>query len=349
MSSSTAVVEPVAFGGGLPTSTAVRTWHRLRRDRVALASGIVILIVLVLCFAVEPLAEHLLGHGPNKQFPNATGIDLKPAGPWTHVADTSYAGQTVTASTPRTLLILGADGPLGRDEFLRLLAGGRASLEIALLATALALLIGTALGSIAGFYGGWADTGITRVTEFVMGFPILFFVVVVGMTFSGRINDVTVHNVFTPGVIALVLLIGFFNWFYISRIVRAQVLSLREQQFVEAARMTGASDLYVIRKHILPHLTGSIIVYGSLVIATTMVLEAALSFLNLGIKLPNASWGNMLSTNWGTLLVPGGQEAYARTSAWTSIWPTVSIFVTVFAFALFGEGLRRALDPHGTA
>ena len=304
--------ERVSFGTGVPTSAAARAWDRFRLDRVALAAGIFVLLVFFMCFIGEPLAVHLLGHGPNDQFAAATNVNLKPVGPWTRIDDPNGG---------KAFFLLGGGGPLGRDEFLRLLIGGRTSLEIALLATLLAIVVGTTLGSLAGFYGGWIDGGVTRMTEFVMGFPILFFVVVIGMTISDRLNNLTVHGLFVPGVVTLVVLIGLFNWFYIARIVRAQVISLREQEFVEAARMTGASDLYIVRKHILPHLTGSIIVYGSLVIATTMMLEAALSFLNVGIKLPYASWGNMLSTNWGTLLVPGGQEDFAQhRSMRHSVW-----------------------------
>jgi peptide/nickel transport system permease protein len=149
------------------------------------------------------------------------------------------------------------------------------------------------------------------------------------------------------------VLIGLFNWFYVARIVRAQVLSLREQEFVEAARMVGAGNGYIIRKHILPHLLGTLFVYGSLVIASVMVIEAAFSMLNIGIELPAASWGNMAAQNWGTLLVPTtGSNALPpslRQTAWTTIFPTAAIFLTVFAFALFGEGLRRSFDPYGSA
>ena len=348
-----AVAEPVSFGTGVPTSAAARTWRRLKRDRLALGSGLVIVFVFLLCFVVEPIAERLLGHGPNTLFPYASSdpYEFRPAGLWAHVPDVHATG-TVTASTPRTLLVLGADGPLGRDEFLRLLAGGRTSLEIALGATVLAVLIGTTLGAVAGFFGGWLDWTISRVTEFVMGFPILFFVVVVGLTqLSTKLDHVTVHGLVVRGVVVLVVLIGLFNWFYIARIVRAQVLSLRHQEFVEAARMIGASDWYIVRKHVFPHLVGSIVVYGSLVVATTMVLEAALSFIGLGIELPDASWGNMLSQKWGTLLLPATQipqPETVHTSTWLFVWPTAAVFVTVFAFALFGEGLRRAFDPHGS-
>jgi peptide/nickel transport system permease protein/oligopeptide transport system permease protein len=128
------------------------------------------------------------------------------------------------------------------------------------------------------------------------------------------------------------------------------VLSLRDREFVEAARMVGASDFRIIRKHLLPNVLGSVVVYASILIATTIILEAALSILGLGIGLPDPTWGNMISTNWGTLLAPGGPNAspdssFVRTSSLVTYCPTVALFVTVLAFNLFGEGVREALDP----
>jgi peptide/nickel transport system permease protein len=324
-------------------------WSRFKRDRLALASGIFVLVVLLVCFVGEPLFERLLGHGPNDIFPLGADVNAHPVGPWSHVPDT-HGGVTATPDTPRTLFVLGADGQLGRDEFLRLLAGGRTSLEIGLGAAAIAVALGAALGLLAGYYGRWVDAGISRMTEFVMGFPILLFLIALGRTISERIDRVTLHGVFVPGALALLITIGIFSWFYPARIVRAQVLSLREQDFVEAARMVGAGDLRIIRKHLLPHVLGSLVVYAALIVATTIILEAALAILNFGIGLPDATWGNMISTNWGTLLAPGGPHSYAdsafvRTSWLTTFWPTTALFVTVLAFNLFGEGLREALDP----
>ena len=326
----------------LPTSSSVLTWRRLRRDRLAVASGVYILFVLLLCFGGLPLFSHLLGHDPDTVFPSAVDLSLKPVGPWSHVdATTSVVGHG------KAFLPLGADGPLGRDEFLRLLAGGRTSLEIALGATFVALLIGTVVGSVAGFYRGWVDVVLSRLTEFAMGFPILLLVIALGFTISDRLSAITLWGAFTPGALSLIAVIGIFNWFYIARIVRAQILTLREREFVEAARMAGASNRRIIVRHLLPHLTASLTVYGSLVLAGTIILEAGLSFLNFGVPLPNASWGNMLSTNWGTVLYPVGKDPAWITSPWTSIWPAIAIFSTVFAFALFAEGVRRALDPEG--
>jgi len=323
----------------LPTSGSVLTWRRLRADRFAFACGLFLLFVIAACFLGGPLLAHLLGHGPNTVFPSAVNYNAKPVGPWSHVSS-AYSG----ASPGKALLILGGDGPLGRDEFLRLLAGGRTSLEVALGATALALVIGTLLGAVAGFYGRGIDVALSRVTEFAMGFPILFLIVALGFTIASRLDSVTL-GVFVPGALSLIVVIGIFNWFYIARIVRAQVLTLRNREFVEAARMTGAGNWRIIRTHLLPHLVGPLTVYGSLVLAGTIILEAGLSFLNYGIQDPYASWGNMLSTNWGTILYPVGSNPEWITSTWTSVWPAVAIFSFVLACALFAEGLRRALDP----
>ena len=171
-------------------------WSRFRRDRLALASGIFIVFVVVACFAGEPLAERLLGHGPNDIFPLAADIDAHPVGPWTRVPDTH--GALATPHTPKTLFVLGADGQLGHDELLRLLAGGRTSLQIALGAAAIAVAMGATLGLLAGYYGRWVDAGISRMTEFVMGFPILLFLIALGRTISERIDRVTLHGVFVP-------------------------------------------------------------------------------------------------------------------------------------------------------
>ncbi len=325
------------------------TWARLKNDRVALASGVIVAAVLLLCFVGAPLFSYLLGHGPDDPFPLATSeIDLKPVGPWTRVPDLNTVAP-VTKDTPTTLFVLGADGPLGRDEFLRLLYGGQVTLELALGAALLALLIGVPLGIVAGFYGGWADSLISWGTELVMGFPLLLFLVAVGYTIGRRYEYISLHGAIRPGVLVLVFLIGVFSWFYPARITRAQVLTLSQEEFVEAARMVGASDARIMRTHILPHLVAPMIVWATLMTAGTAIFEAAISFLNVGIKLPTASWGNMLSTNWGTLLK---FDPYANPygivlgkSNWILFWPTAALFVTVIALTLFGEGIRRALDP----
>ena len=315
-----------------------------------MASACFLIALLLACFVGEPIAEHLLGHGPNDIFPMAADVNqnLKPAGPWSHVPNT-HGVVTVTPSTPRTLFILGADGVLGHDLFLRLLAGGRTTLELALGATALAVALGLLIGSFSGYYGGWADAFFSRLTELIMGFPVLLFLIALGWTASERLNAITFGGAIARGVFSLVLIVGVFSSFYPGRLVRAQVLSLREQEFVEAARMIGASDLRIMRKHLLPHVSGSLIVYATQLMAVTIFLEAALSILGVGIGLPDASWGNLISANYGTLLNPGNQintgSQYVQLSYLTTLWPSILVFVTVVAFTLFGEGVRNAVDP----
>jgi peptide/nickel transport system permease protein len=327
------------------------TWTRLRRDRVALAAAVVLGLVLLLCFVVEPILVWLLGHGPDDIFPYAsrqTPFGPRPVGPWTWVPDTNVALEA-PARAGKTLLLLGADGPLGRDELLRLLAGGRVSLEIALGAAAIAVVAGATLGALAGYFGGIVDAVISRLTELVMAFPLLLLLIAIGQTVADRFDFLTLHGALQPGVLSLAVVVGAFTWFYPARIVRAEVMSLRTREFVDAARVSGAGELRILRTHVVPHLAAPLAIWGTLIVAANVILEAAISFLNLGIRLPTASWGNMLSQNWGTRLAFNQTVAPVQRSDWTQAFPTAAVFVTVLALALLGEGLRRALDPESTA
>jgi ABC-type dipeptide/oligopeptide/nickel transport system permease subunit len=329
-------------------------WRRFRRDRVAVASAAFLGLLLFAIFPGATIASALLGHGPDDLFPYAVSVSLKPAGPLTVVPNLhSLPASSAVFSlhhpqpppgTGRTILLLGADGSLGRDEFLRLLYGGRVSLEVAFGATALAALVGMLLGSVAAYFGGLIDGVISRLTDLAIAFPLLLFVIMVGATVSPRIDSITLHGLLARGVVSLVLLIGAFTWFYPARIVRSQVLSLRNRGFVEASSSLGARDSWVIRKHLLPHLAPPLIVYVTLFVATNILLEAGISFLGIGIKLPTASWGSLLSASWGTALSP---QAYNPTTfqPWLTVLPSVSIFLTVLAVNMVGESLREAFDP----
>jgi ABC-type dipeptide/oligopeptide/nickel transport system permease subunit len=324
-------------------------WRRLRRDRLALISGCYLVFVLGMCFIAAPIASWLLGHGPNDPYIRGADLARKPVGPWTHVPVVYSAYGAVPPHAHRTLFILGGDGPLGRDEFLRLLYGGQVSLEVAFGATVIAMTLGLVLGLSAGYFRGWTDAVVSRTTEFTMAFPVLLLLIALGTTISDRFDFITIHGLFNRGVLSLAAVIGLITWFYPARIIRAEVLRLREQEFVEAARMIGASNWRIMRKHLLPHLVAPLIVYSTLTFATIVVLEAAISFLGIGIRLPTASWGNMLSTNWGTLLNLGDiRQAVGfewKTTNWTTITPVVAVASTVLALAALGEGLRRAFDP----
>src|SRR5216117_1100441 len=157
------------------------------------------------------------------------------------------------------------------------------------------MIIGVILGSMAGYFRGWTDTVISRLTEITMAFPLLLFIIALAATVGPRLNSITIHGLFGRGVVTLVLIFSIFGWYYPARIMRAQVFSIREKEYVEAARMIGASDIRIIRSHVLPHLVAPMLVYSSLIVASYVLFEAGLSFLGLGIKF-NASWGNLLST-----------------------------------------------------
>jgi peptide/nickel transport system permease protein len=342
-----AEAEPVALGRG----PAALVWARFRSDRVAMAAAAVLALVLLACFVVEPILGWALGRGPDDIFPYAstqTPYGPRPVGPWSWVPDTSIAVEN-PASVGKTFFLLGADSPLGRDELLRLLAGGRVSIEIALAAALLAVVVGAALGAAAGYFGGLVDAAISRLTELVMAFPLLLLLIAVGQTVADRFDFVTLHGAFKPGVLSLAVVIGAFTWFYPARIVRAEVLSLRTREFVDAARVAGAGEWRILRTHMLPHLAAPLVIWGTLIVASNIILEAAISFLNLGVRLPTASWGNMLSQNWGTLLAFDQAVATTQKTAWAQAFPTIAVFVTVLALALVGEGLRRAIDPGSEA
>jgi peptide/nickel transport system permease protein len=310
-------------------------WLLLKRDKFAIVGGMVILLTITSAFVGAPIAAHILGHGPNDIFGSAIDDNSIPVGPWSHVSTSPYAG--ATGNFPDTLLILGADGGTGRDEFLRLLYGARVSLEVALGAMVLGMLIGVTMGTIAGYFGGAADTVVSRLTEMVMAFPVLLFAIALAATVGDQLNNVTL-GFLDPGVLTLILVIGFFSWYYPARIMRALVLSLREKEFVEAARMVGSSDLRIMRTHLLPHLLGPIIVFSTLVIAQTIIFEAGLSFLGVGIKFPTASWGNLLAT----------APQYYTAQPWLMVWPGLAVLITVLAFNLLGDGLRDAFDPRSS-
>jgi peptide/nickel transport system permease protein len=316
-----------------------QVWRRFRRDKVAILSGGFIIFLVFIAIAGGPIAAHFLGHGPNDLNLSAGlhGVNQLPVGPLSHVPCSGFAvPPSGCQGHPQAtqLYILGADGQLGNDEFLRLLYGARVSLEVAVLSTIGIMLIGILLGTIAGYYRGWIDTAISRVIELTMVFPALLFIIALSATVGPRLNHVT-FGIFAQGVVTLVLVFTLLGWFYPARIMRAQVLSLREKEFVEAARMIGARDARIMRSHIVPHLVAPIIVYSTLSMASYILLEASLSFLGLGIDSRVPSWGNLLSTG----------PQYYLTQPWLMLWPGLAILSTTLAFNLLGDGLRDAFDP----
>jgi len=328
-------------------------WRRFKRDRVAVGCAVFLLLLVFAVGPGAPLYGKLVGHGPNDFFPYAVSVGLRPAGPFT----VTYATHEVAGDDPyalkhppppkgtgKTLLLLGADSSLGRDEFMRVLYGGRVSLEVAAGAAVVAILLGMLLGALAGYFGGWVDAVISRFTDLVMAFPLLLFLVMIGSLFSYGLTRWTFHGALNQGVFQLIVIIGAFTWFYPARIVRAQIQSLRNREFVEAAQMVGARDTRIVRTHLLPHVVPPLLAYGTLLVATNIMIEVGVTFLGAGIKLPTASWGSLLAQTWGSILNPNPYNP-ATTQPWLTLCPSIAIFLTVFALNQFGEGLREATDP----
>jgi ABC-type dipeptide/oligopeptide/nickel transport system permease subunit len=307
-------------------------WLRLKKDKLALTGGVFIILLFFTAFAGAPLAARLLGHGPNIPFFSNGGVDalLRPAPPMSHVTVITPTG------TEHQLLILGGDSTLGRDEFLRILYGAQVSLEVGVGATILSMTLGLLLGAAAGFFRGWTDTLISRLTEITMAFPYLLFVIALASTVGTHLNGIT-FGFMGEGVFTLIIVFGLFSWFYAARIFRGITLSLREKEFVEAARMVGSSEWRIVRSHIFPHLVGPIIVLSTLNVAQFILAEAGLSFLGLGIQLPTASWGNLLAD----------APQFFMTRPALMLWPGIALILTTLAFNLLGDGLRDAFDPRG--
>jgi peptide/nickel transport system permease protein len=211
---------------------------------------------------------------------------------------------------------------VGRDLLSRLIRGTRVAFLVGMSATAIALTIGVTVGATAGYFGGWVDSVLSRIVDSVMAFPLIVLLI-------------TLAAVVGPGVRTTVFVIGFTVWAQYARVVRAEVLSVRERDFVTSARSAGASDPRIIFRHILPNVLGPVIVLASLAVGGIIILEAALSFLGLGVQAPTPSWGGMLAD----------ARPFITTYPHMPIFPGVMIFLTVIAFNLLGDGLRDALDP----
>ncbi|MEV0399490.1 ABC transporter permease [Actinoallomurus sp. NPDC050550] len=292
---------------------------RLRRDKLAITGGVVV-VLLILMAILAPLLSSWFGHPPSQFHQDQIDPNLQRPlhGPW-------HSG--ISGKFP-----LGVEPTNGRDIFSRIVYGARISLLIAFLATLLSVVIGTVLGMVAGYFGGWVDTIIARAMDVFLAFPILLFAIALGGVVQGKAFGLSGNGL---RIALLIFVIGFFNWAYIGRIIRGQTLSLREREFVDAARAMGARAPYILFRELLPNLVAPILVYSTLLIPTNILFEAALSYLGVGVNEPTPTWGGMLSQ-----AVP----IYSL-DPWFMIVPGVAIFVTVLAFNLFGDGLRDALDP----
>ena len=312
--------EAGATSAGVPIegrSLGQIAWRRLRKDKIAMAGGTVVLLLILVAIIGPFLVQNPTTYHPNLIDP----VFSRPIGSW----------GGISLAHP-----LGVEPVTGRDVLSRIVNGARVSLLIAFLSTALAVGIGVVMGIIAGYSGGWVDAVIARMMDIFLAFPLLVFAIaLVGVIPSSAFG--LSGNGLREGL--LIFVIGFFAWPYMGRIIRGQTLSLRQREFVDAARSMGARGPYVLFRELLPNLVGPILVYATLLIPTNILFEAALSYLGVGIIPPQPSWGGMLSD--------AVSNGYYSIDPMYMILPGLAIFITVMAFNLFGDGLRDALDPRG--
>jgi peptide/nickel transport system permease protein len=268
-------------------------WKRFRKNRLAVAGSAVVLLL----FAVSLLATWLAPSDPN-------AIDLR------HVLAPPSAGH-----------LFGTD-PLGRDVLSRMIWGTGISLKVGFVATGIAILIGTILGAVAGYYGGAVDSIIMRFVDIMLCFPTFFLIL-------------AVIAILEPSIWNIMIVIGLTGWMGVTRLVRADFIALKERDFVQAARAIGAGDCRIIFLHILPNAMASVLVTATLGVAGAILTESALSFLGIGVQPPTPSWGNILTAGKDNIDI----------AWWLSLYPGLAILVTVLGYNLLGEGIRDALDP----
>ena len=279
---------------------------RLRRDRVAVGSAVVIGLIVLMAICA-PLVAAAVGHGPNTQY-RTTG--LSPEG---------------IPVAPNHTFLLGTD-ELGRDVLVRIFYGARISLLAGVVASLLAVATGVVVGLVAGYFGRAVDTVLSRFMDVVLSLPYLVFAI-------------ALIAVVGPGLPVSIAVIAFFSFASVGRIVRGQVLSITQKEFIEAARSVGASDLRIMFVDILPNVLAPVIVYATLLIPASIVFEATLSFLGLGVVPPTASWGGMLSES----------IQYYQVAWWYVVFPGASLLITTLAFNLLGDSVRDAFDPRFTS
>jgi ABC-type dipeptide/oligopeptide/nickel transport system permease subunit len=322
-----AVGEPVApadpSGGGTPEarkaiegkSPWLLAWRRLRRDRAAMTSlGVIILIILGAIFG-GPLLAAITHHGEFQQF--------------TTTGETA-AGQPIG---PNGTFWLGTDDS-GRDLLVRIAYGARVSLFVGVVATAVTVAGGTVIGLAAGFFGGLVDSILARFMDWLLAVPFLLFAIALVSVAQQK----PIFGFIGPGLPIVIIVLGFFGWASVGRLVRGQVLSIKEKEYIEAARALGAGPWRIMFIDILPNLLAPLIVYSTLLIPATIVAEATLSFLGVGVQPPTADWGQMINA---------ASALFLFGSWWYLVFPSLALLITTLAFNIFGDGVRDAFDPRG--
>ena len=300
-------------------------WRRLRRNKVALFFGALFLLIVIVCLLAPVYSQDIAHRSPING--NVTGT-IKVNGKTTNIV--SFTGIPIGPTWQFTKFFLGADAN-GRDTAVRLLYGGRNSLEIGAVATILTMVLAIVLGMVAGYFRGFADGLISRVLDIIWAFPALLLAITLGTIFAvGGIGPIHGGNLFVPAFIIGIVYIP-----YVAKPVRGQVLQLRERDFIDAARQQGLSHTRIMFSEILPNLGSTIVVFVPLILANAILLEAGLSYLGVGVLPPNPSWGNMLSDGINTI-----PAAFSNV-----LVPGIMLVLTVMSVNIFGDGLRDALDP----
>lgn len=323
----TDVVVDDGSGGVVARSPLQLFFRRVRHDKVALVAGVFILLLCLMAIFASQVIDILGTAKPNVQDSNALDDIGLPSGP---TSDFWPIWNMKLGEHP-----LGVDD-LGRDVLSRVIYGAQVSLKVALIGTGISVVIGVVMGMLAGFYRGWVDSAIARLIDALLAFPVLLLGL--GLATACSSKDGCLGGALQPGLTVILVIIVLANWPYVARIIRGQVLSLREREFVEASRALGASNMRIIFREILPNLVAPIIVYATLFIPANILLEAALSFLGVGVEPPTASWGAMLSNALDSF----------DTAWWFMLAPGLALLCTVLAFNLVGDGLQDALNPKGS-
>lgn len=297
-------------------------WRRLRRNKMAMAG----LVYLGLLTGVALFAPVIAPHNPVRTDVVTAGTYRKAA--WYTDANPRRAGNW---NYP-----LGTDS-VGRDVYSRLIYGTRVSLIVGFIPMIFTLLIGVVIGLVAGFAGGWLDNFLMRITDVVYAFPSLLFFIIMQISFK----DSKFGNLLN-GLVLLFFTLSIVNWTGVARLVRGQVLSLKEKEFVEAARTIGTSNAQIVFRHLLPNTLGPIIVAGAFIVPGAIITEAVLSYLGIGVR-PSVDPNNPFPASWGNMILDGSKSWQSQ--SWMLIAPSVAVALITLAFTFIGDGLRDALDP----
>jgi peptide/nickel transport system permease protein len=309
-------VDAVAETGVIAAGRSPRQlfWIRFKQDKAALVGGAVILVLIFLALFGGPLAERITGHPQNEPYSDTMTDDFGlPRG-------------------PNSSFWFGADAA-GRDLFVRTMYGARTSLLVGIVASGIAVIIGTIIGLVAGFFGRWADTTLSRGADVMLAVPQLLISIGI-VAACGTTKEGCAHGLIQPGLTIVIAVIVLFSWPYVARVVRGNTLSLKQKEFVEASRSVGAGSTRIIGGDVLPNLMAPIIVLATLLIPQSILFEAALSYLGLGVPPDQASWGQILADASGLYDV----------AWWLMVFPGAFLVVTTLSFNLLGDGLRDALD-----